>query len=207
MLLWVYIIPGLWEGVPAERMLGALAGVAAALGLVTEGPRVAGFGRLAQGAALAQAEGLADALLALDCVCIQCDELVGPDVALERVAVLCGAAGHGWAEFLCALAVALQVEGAVPVWGVWCQKKAEGGWLREVCWCWRSAGRYRCALLHCSSPRLGLLALDKLRRGKPYLFFTLGGLQAHSSGCHCVAPAALQQSALSLCLLRRAAAH
>lgn len=79
-------------------MLRGIAGAAAALGLVTVAPGVAALGALAQAAALCEAEGLSDALFPLYCVCVDRDHLVGFDVALEGVAVLCGTAGHGWAE-------------------------------------------------------------------------------------------------------------
>lgn len=114
-VLGVHIVPGLWEAVPAECVLCGVAAVAAALWLVAVAPCVAILGVLAEGAALRQAERLPDALLALDCVCIHRNHLVCLDMALERVAILCGTARKGRAELCCASAVALEVLGAVNV--------------------------------------------------------------------------------------------
>jgi hypothetical protein len=186
-LLWIHVIPGLRQGIPTEGVFAAVAGVAAALGFVTERPGVAGLGCLAEGAALAEGKGLPDAFLALDCVCIECDEFVGPDVALEGVAVLGGAAGHGWAELLCALAVALQVEGAVPV--VVC---GEGGRYSQILRGWCGAVS-RTLLDGVQLARTAAVLVEIEAAAAAYLFFTLGGLQAHSSGCHCVAPAAFKE--------------
>lgn len=114
-VLWIHIVPRLWQAVPAEGVFSWVTGVPTALWFVTVAPCIAGFGILAQGAALRKAEGLTDAFLALDCVCIHCNHLICLDIALESMAVLCSTACKGRAELCCASAVALEVLGAVDV--------------------------------------------------------------------------------------------
>lgn len=99
-------------------MLSRFTGVAAPFRVVTVAPSVAGLRHFAQAAALAEAEGLPDAFLALDSIGIRGNHLVCSNVALKGVTVLSCTACHGWAELSCAFAVALEVHRAVDVLGV-----------------------------------------------------------------------------------------
>ena len=99
-------------------MLGCITTGATAIWVVAIAPRVAALCRLAQAAALCQAEGLSDTFLSLHCICIQGNQLVCSDVALEGVAVLCCTASKGWAELRRASGIPLQVLWTIDVFGV-----------------------------------------------------------------------------------------